>query len=440
MTEAAHSNIKFEAEKNEKTQIDLRTNVVLSEDDLYEEAKTQFSYHTAILNVMHLNARSVLGGNHLSPIGRHLYCITLEKNYANCKRVLNYIATHPELKMNAKPMPPPLVIIGLPRTGSTLLYNLLACDPMCRAPLLADMVEPIPPIARSDTAGQQKRQIAIRAFSEMMDSLGLSDYKKEICASHPRLAYEEDNRILNHVGFDWFNYFLAPRNNTELVQWFFDESSKDYIYKYHKTFLQMLNHVDTPHSHWLLKALTHTIFLDPFLQHYPSALLIMTHRRIDEALPSLMRLARAFTSAYLDSEKEDAADNLKQVDKNCLDSLVVFGDRMVEFRRVHPDFPIFDIFYDELTAQPIDTVRRIYDHFGLTWSEEFELAMRTWLRENPQGKQGRLTYSLEEFGLTCEEIEQRFKEYINMFLLPRKILKTDQNITKASEKTNVESK
>ena len=131
MTEVNYSSAQSECEKNAKMRIDLRTNVVLSEDDLCEEAKAQFSYHTEILNAMQLNARSVLAGNHLSPIGHHLFCITLEEQYATCKRVLNYIATHPELKTNAKPIPRPLVITGLPRTGTAFLYNLLACDPAC---------------------------------------------------------------------------------------------------------------------------------------------------------------------------------------------------------------------------------------------------------------------------------------------------------------------
>ncbi|CAF4399503.1 unnamed protein product, partial [Rotaria magnacalcarata] len=60
---------------------------------------------------------------------------------------------------------------------------------------------------------------------------------------------------------------------------------------------------------------------------------------------------------------------------------------------------IFDVTYDILIKSPIETVRRIYGHFDLRWSNEFEAAMEAWIRENPQGKQGRHTYSLSEFGL-----------------------------------------
>ncbi|CAF5075325.1 unnamed protein product, partial [Rotaria sp. Silwood1] len=60
------------------------------------------------------------------------------------------MASHPELKSRGKLMPPLLVLCGLHRTGTTLLYNLMACDPACRAPLYVEMIQPVPPLARSD--------------------------------------------------------------------------------------------------------------------------------------------------------------------------------------------------------------------------------------------------------------------------------------------------
>jgi hypothetical protein len=66
--------------------------------------------------------------------------------------------------------------------------------------------------------------------------------------------------------------------------------------------------------------------------------------------------------------------------------------------------------------QPIDCVHRIYDYFGLAWSAEFEKAMRTWLNNNPQGKQGRNSYALDEFGLSAEQISQQYAEYTRLFL------------------------
>lgn len=68
--------------------------------------------------------------------------------------------------------------------------------------------------------------------------------------------------------------------------------------------------------------------------------------------------------------------------------------------------------------QPIDTIHRIYDHFSLKLSNEFEIAMHSWLHDNPQGKQGRHSYSLDDFGFNQDDIDARYADYSDLFLRP----------------------
>jgi hypothetical protein len=75
--------------------------------------------------------------------------------------------------------------------------------------------------------------------------------------------------------------------------------------------------------------------------------------------------------------------------------------------------------YTDLIEDPIAVVRRIYDCFDLRWSDDFETAMDAWLRDNPQGKHGRHTYSLDQFGLSREDIARRYADYNNLFLQTR---------------------
>jgi hypothetical protein len=222
---------------------------------------------------------------------------------------------------------------------------------------------------------------------------------------------------------------IEPHDSTELATWFYNDTNKDFAYEYHKIFMQMLNSVDAPQSHWILKTPYHAFNLDTLLRHYPSVSLIMTHRRLDEVVPSSIRLGLAFGSIYFDSSKHDAAIDRQMMVERRLRVTDVQINGIVKFRRVHPHVPVFDVVYDDLVAKPIDTVHRIYDHFGLTWSEEFEQAMLTWLRDNPKGKQGRNTYTLEEYGLTHDIIEKRYEDYSRMFLNPREPLKTDGDKT-----------
>lgn len=143
----------------------------------------------------------------------------------------------------------------------------------------------------------------------------------------------------------------------------------------------------------------------------------MTHRRLDEVFPSFCSLTWAAADFHFDEDNSTARDILTF---RGIEYMNISIERIVEFRtRPHQSQkPIFDVSYDDLVAQPIDTVRRIYTHFDLQWSSEFEEAMNIWLHNNPQGKQGRHTYSLTKYGLKNEDIETRYADYIHLFLRP----------------------
>ena len=428
MEKETHGGLPSEHANNTVSRLVLRSDVTLCENDLTDEAKAQFGFHTEILRAFQLNARIALANDRLTPIGRHQFCTSTERSYTNCKEVLNYVAAHPEVRTPAHPMPALLVLCGAARTGSTLLYNLLACDPTCRAPSLLDMMYPVPPLARSDISGQAQRNIIARTFAEKSKELELADYERERNASHPSYAYEEDVSILYQTGL--LVPHLEPHDSTELATWFYDETNKDFVYEYHKIFMQMLNSVDAPQSYWLLKTPYHIFNLETLLRHYPSASLIMTHRRLDDVLPSSIRLGLAFASVFFNSSRHDAAIDRQMVVERRLRATDVQINRIVKFRRAHPHVPVFDVLYDDLVTKPIETVRRLYEHFGLAWTKEFEQAMLMWLRDNPQGKQGRNTYTLEEFGLTPDKIEQKYEDYNRMFLNPRAPLDVDGGTVK----------
>ena len=73
------------------------------------------------------------------------------------------------------------------------------------------------------------------------------------------------------------------------------------------------------------------------------------------------------------------------------------------------------MFYDWLVGDPLGTVKGIYDHFGLAWSDIFEERLQRYMRDNPQGKHGKHLYSSADFGLTDAAIAGRFTEYSRQF-------------------------
>ena len=160
----------------------------------------------------------------------------------------------------------------------------------------------------------------------------------------------------------------------------------------------LLNTVDKPNSHWLLKSVTHSCYFDALLHQYPNAALIMTHRCLEEVVPSYCRLLSTLDYFFDQNNvitqqilKERALEHIDKVMECILQFRAGQNNKYDQVRKT-----IFDVLYTDLMKNPITVVRQIYDHFGLRWLQQFEMTMETWLRDNPQGKQGRNTYSLTD--------------------------------------------
>ncbi|CAF1075327.1 unnamed protein product [Rotaria sp. Silwood1] len=397
---------------------DHSNDTVLHEDNLTEQAKNQFGFHSDILRTLESYRQSILRNEYITSVGRNLYLSELHTLHTSCKRVLNYAVEHSEVFNQNMPSIGPLVICGLARTGTTLLYNLLACDPNCRAPLYTDMIiEVVPPIPRSDLIGQKRRIDLLKSSSQVNEQS--SDILLQLVASHAHFDIEEDYNILRQAGYFSLFTIISDGDDCNPENWIRNEMNKTYAYDYHEIFLRMLNAVDMPKSHWLLKSPLHIFSFDKLLQCYPNALLIMTHRHLDEVLPSTCSLSLAATKLTIDATNPIGRD---RIIKRCCQFVDTEIECMMKFRTSENGVldqskkNIFDITYDNLMKDPIGVVHQIYDYFNLHCSNEMEMGMRDWLLKNPQGKQGRHTYSLAEFGLNQEDIETRYADYINLFL------------------------
>ncbi|CAF4225001.1 unnamed protein product [Adineta steineri] len=391
----------------------------LNADDMSNEAKQRFPFYMDIQNNQNFFGGTALINERLTSGGRHILCSQIIRSYEVVKSVLNYLTTTPLQSKEKITNVPMIVICGLPRTGTTLLYNLMACDPACRAPLVSDMtISQIPPISRSNVDEHKRRMAAERdRLIQVFEAAGsdFGRFSKVFCSSHPLFPIEEDTALLGgNLDIKIALYNLVPKHKS-LVTCFTDNQNSNYMYDYHQTVLQMLHDVDPPHTNWLLKSPFHTFWLNTLLKYYPKASLIMVHRHLDEVLPSACRLALAMCHVYL--EENDSVSSKKIIEETRL-IMNIWIQRLIEFRMQHPPPEnVCDIQYEDLMKDPIGTVHRIYDHFHfLRWSDAFEKAMRAWLTDNPQGKQGRNFHSLAEFGFKEDESNELYEKYENMFL------------------------
>ena len=183
--------------------------------------------------------------------------------------------------------------------------------------------------------------------------------------------------------------------------------------RYERLFLTMLDAYRPVASHWTLKAPVYANCFPELFNEFPDAHVVVAHRNPLVTIPSLCRLGESWCAIH----DRDGCFNKQRFGS----LLVEFSDRLfnqpLEYRAKHPEKEgrIFDCMYDELTADPIAVVRKIYRKFALDYSDEFERKMRHYLAQNSQSQHSRHSYTLEEYGIDPAEFYARNRSYMQRF-------------------------
>jgi hypothetical protein len=300
-----------------------------------------------------------------------------------------------------KPLKPPIIVLGLPRSGTTFLHRLLAMDPAHRAVPWWELARPLPGPG-SNGKSDRRRQI----FQKKLHRL------QKITPDLDRIHYtrvdtpEECIWLLASTFLSPLFWALAPVYG--YLDWYMNQDRLQAYYEY-RLLLQVLQEAD-PTRRLVLKSSTHTGAVETLLQTIPGSLLIQTHRNPVETSASL--------ASYFYSLHSRTTERLDV--RRMTEAILSFHEhqiaRNMRARDAHPG-ALFDVYYDRLVADPIGTVRDIYNHYGLAWSEEFEERLNHYLRQNPRGKHGAHLYAPENFGQTKDTISRRFAAYIERFEL-----------------------
>jgi hypothetical protein len=299
----------------------------------------------------------------------------------------------------------PIVVVGLPRTGSTILHDILARDPAHRAPLTWECSEPCP-APEASTFESDPRIAAIDAELARVDRL-IPGFK----SMHPmgaRLAQECVVTMQQSMCSVLFhNEYRVPS-----YQDWLDDPSFDWrpVYAIHR---QVLQHLQwrCPRERWVLKTGAHMWSLDALLVEYPNACVVQTHRdpvKVATSYASLTTLVRAMSSDAVDPF-EIAADWTPR--------LALALDRATAVRDSgrFPAERFYDVHFREFVADPLKAVEGIYRHFGIELTGEAADRMRRFIDENPQGKHGVHRYAPEEYGLDVTAERERFVRYTDRF-------------------------
>ena len=294
-----------------------------------------------------------------------------------------------------RPLIPPIIVLGLPRTGTTFLHRMLTVDPAHRGVPVWQLLRPLP-----NGEPDRRRQLAERAL-KMQE--GMTPGRDRM--HYTRVDTPEECMVLQGTTFASV-FFFASMPVYGYADWFYSyDQSK--AYQEYLMLLQVLQDVE-PERRLTLKAPAHTGALPVLHRLIPDALIIQTHRDPVAACNSASSL---FYASY--AMVTDRVDVPKMAD-TLIRALEKAAAVSLEFREANPGL-IHDVHYDQLVADPVGTVKGIYEHFGLPWPDGHERRLNDYVLDNPQGRHGEHHYSSPDFGLTDDAIAKRFAEYSAAF-------------------------
>lgn len=309
-------------------------------------------------------------------------------------------------RLSSQNIKAPIFITGIPRTGTTLTFNLLSSSPEAR---FVKHWQAILPYMEEKYA---KRELTIlhKALNYIVPSL------QSVHAFQPDLP-EECLIILESTLIDFFLriYWNAPN-----YQKFLEDPKTDFrgAYRYHKFLLQYLqDKYPTKSNQWVLKTPVHLGSLDALFEVYPDARIVWCHRDLKSVIPSFCSLVMHFMSLFVNHI------DLGVIRGAILKKVNEWTTKAVNYRRQHPE-RFCDLDYKDLRADPIGCMKAVYQRFDKPFTEEDAQAMQQTLNDQPQHKYGVHRYSLEQFGLTEDMIYEACEPYIKEFgedmIWPRK--------------------
>jgi len=322
----------------------------------------------------------------------------LVKALADRLKVTAALEARPEL-LN-RPITRPVFVFGIPRTGTTLLNNLLAADPHRRSPLKWELDDPVPPPTADELYTGPRALAALEMDRKMHEMAPSASKYYRGSATYPH----ECVWILAH---DFRTLMWESAGKLPLYrEWYFSADATP-AYEYHKKFLQ-LHQADAP-GIWNLKMPSHILNIETLLKIYPDARLVWTHRDPYTATGSLCSLIQLGHMAYMGKiDKEWLGENYPW-------QAAEHARRGMAARDVIGEDRIIDVHYADMTRDPMGVMRKLYKQLGDELTPAAEAAMQGWIDDNPQDKFGRHEYKLAQFGLTKEKLEPMFAEYLRRY-------------------------
>jgi hypothetical protein len=374
----------------------------LDPDEILDEAMQRTGLSdfdgTSFLEPYRIFVRSVDREARLHPLGRVITrsdCLNWLEN-----RLLLCEARKRSPGIAAERVEKPLVITGLPRTGTSILHELLAQDPASRAPLHWEVRFPCP---APETASYESDPRIARAERQIQL---WNQIVPEYATMH-ELGARIPVECVQLTTHEFVSEELLGRYQAPTYAAYYAKADLVPAYRFHRAMLQHLQS-RCRRERWVLKAPSHFPVLDTLFAVYPDARVVITHRDPLKILPSVASIL--YSTAYVRSDAVDPRAMLGWFTGETCRHLL---DGMTEFRAGGAVDPrqFFDLRYVALVARPIETLASLYDHCGMRLSAQAEARMRAYLTAKPKGKHGVHRYDFSATGFSEDAERERFRAY-----------------------------
>ena len=336
-------------------------------------------------------------------VGRTLARADVLEWLENRLQIIEWTRRHPEIA--AERIDAPLFITGLPRTGTSILHELLAQDPSHRVPLAWEVRHPCPPpdaLTFGSDPRIERAEREVRFWCEIvpeydaMHELGARVPVECIALMTPEFRCDE----------------LAGRHGVPSYAAWLASADMQPAYTWHRRTLQLLQWRNR-RERWVLKAPSHMASLDALFAIYPDARVVQTHR---DPLPVMASVASIlFATARVRSDAVDPqAVRGWFTGETCAHLL----QNAIRVRDGGRERNFADVVYGDLMRDPIATIARVYERFGIAFSAEAESRMRSYLAAKPKGRHGAHHYEIAPAGAESDAERRRFRDYQQRYGVP----------------------
>ena len=320
----------------------------------------------------------------------------------------------------------PIFITGLPRSGTTFLHRLMLTDPDNRAPSVWETIYPSP------SAGSREQRIArvarqLRTFDWLAPAFRALH---PLDATSPQECSEITAHVFRSLRFDTTHHVPSYRNWLDA-----DVLRHLPAYRFHKKFLQYLQHQDGDARRWVVKCPEHLFALQAIRMVYPDARMVFVHRDPVKVLLSQSRLTEVLRRPFtrrLDPQAIGPHESRRWLDG--AQRMITAGDD-AGFAE-----PICHVHHIDLISDPVSTVDTVYRHFGLQLSEASAASIDRYVSARPKGGYGEHHYHFEDHGLDEQQERAKFRPYMVHFgvaaeAAPQRVSPKAETVTGPAEQT-----